>query len=120
MNTLEKEFVPYQPSLDMKELGFDEPCFGVYYTKDGHVRIITENEKGDAPTFSQCFKWFREKYRIDSWVEEVNHGINNGNKRYIFQIPTSTSHLDKITFFDTYEEAELACLRKLIEIVKKK
>jgi hypothetical protein len=29
MNT-DKEFVPYQQSLDMKELGFDEPCFGFY------------------------------------------------------------------------------------------
>ena len=34
MNT-DKEFVPYQPSLDMKSIGFDEPCFGVYATKDG-------------------------------------------------------------------------------------
>ena len=30
MNTLEKEFVPYEPSLALKELWFDEPCFGKY------------------------------------------------------------------------------------------
>ena len=27
---LNEQFVPYQPSLDMKDLGFDEPCFGFY------------------------------------------------------------------------------------------
>lgn len=27
---MEKEFVPYQESLELKELGFNEPCFGVY------------------------------------------------------------------------------------------
>jgi hypothetical protein len=25
-----KEFVPYQESLELKKLGFDEPCFGYY------------------------------------------------------------------------------------------
>ena len=29
-----KEFAPYEPSLALKELGFDEPCFG-WYSKDG-------------------------------------------------------------------------------------
>ena len=27
---MEKEFLPYQPSLDLKELGFDETCFGAF------------------------------------------------------------------------------------------
>ena len=27
---LDKEFVPHQESLELKELGFDEPCFGFY------------------------------------------------------------------------------------------
>jgi len=37
MNDLEKEFVPYQQSLDMKELGFDEPCF-TSYDNEGKLR----------------------------------------------------------------------------------
>jgi hypothetical protein len=35
---MNKEFVPYQPSIDMKGLGFDEPCFGYYV--DGELRGI--------------------------------------------------------------------------------
>ena len=27
---MDKEFVPYEQSLQLKELGFDEPCFGFY------------------------------------------------------------------------------------------
>ena len=27
---MKKEFVPYEPALALKELGFDEPCFGKY------------------------------------------------------------------------------------------
>lgn len=27
---MEKEFVPYAQSLQLRELGFDEPCFGFY------------------------------------------------------------------------------------------
>lgn len=30
MNLLEKEFVPYEESVELKELEFDEPCFGGY------------------------------------------------------------------------------------------
>ena len=30
---MEKEFVPYELALRMKELGFDEPCFGYYNNK---------------------------------------------------------------------------------------
>jgi hypothetical protein len=31
---MNKEFIPYEQALDLKELGFDEPCFG-WYSKDG-------------------------------------------------------------------------------------
>ena len=30
MEDFKKDFVPYDKALKMKELGFDEPCFGFY------------------------------------------------------------------------------------------
>jgi len=27
---MNKEFIPYEQALELKELGFDEPCFGCY------------------------------------------------------------------------------------------
>jgi hypothetical protein len=118
MNT-DKEFVPYQPSLDMKSIGFDEPCFGVYATKDGYVRKSGYDENGDAPTFSQCFRWFREKYGIEGvtqraedfmWYKWTIYQYNENGKKYVFDWCE----------YETYEKAELECLKKLIEIVKNK
>ncbi len=30
---MNKEFIPYEQALELKELGFDEPCFGCYDEK---------------------------------------------------------------------------------------
>ena len=125
---MEKEFIPYKLALELKELGFDEPCFTYYYHDSGRIRtglsIHIHNgwtykgtkrlETTLAPTFSQGFKWFRKNnidhsiipMRVDGW--------------HMYQYVIFT--LDEVveTGFDTYEEAELACLTKLIEIVKTK
>jgi hypothetical protein len=34
---MEKEFTPHQEALELKELGFDEPCFGYY--EDNNLTI---------------------------------------------------------------------------------
>lgn len=130
MNDLEKEFVPYQENLELKELGFNEPCFGYYYTLDGKYWEFAEKSeyyklddeiniggKFNLPvsTFSQAFRWFREKYKLVSWVYCSNEP--NGYFAIIL------AHKRLVLYdaqFNTYEEAELACLNKLIEIVKKK
>lgn len=113
---MEKEFIPYEQALALKELGFDEPCFG--YRDGGGYLIIKAIPSCviSAPTFSQAFRWFREKYNLISVI-----GYHNIWK-YTFLIETIKEHktviiIDKI---ENYEEAELECLKKLIEIVKKK
>ena len=61
---------------------------------------------------SMAFRWFREKYDLFCWVEKFHK-----DETYIFQIPPA--NFTKIQgHFETYEEAELACLEKLIEIVE--
>jgi hypothetical protein len=129
---MEKEFVPYELALRLKELGFDEPCFGYYYTLNGkdwkfaekseYNRLDDEINIGGkfsllVPTFSQAFEWFREKHNQHCFIHyhskpEYTFAVYNDIKMYW------TLH-EKISF-NTYEEAELACLKKLIEIVKKK
>jgi hypothetical protein len=117
---MEKEFVPYEIALALKELGFDEPCFGVYATKDGYVRKSEYDENGDAPTFSQAFRWFREKYGLHPhfcfFTDEKlwNVDIYAYLKEYGLKTDPCTMK------FKTYEEAELECIKKLIEIVKNK
>ena len=134
---MEKEFVPYKQALVLKELGFNEPCFGYYYTLNGkdwkfaertdYFRLDDEINIGGkfsllALTFSQAFNFLLEKYSL-----------------YAIIIPTVTMHWTFKTMtivndmietppyknvdgndYNTFKEAELACLTKLIEIVKTK
>ena len=65
-------------------------------------------ERWTAPTFSQAFRFFREKY-LDILVKDY------GLIPHFTIIQNMFLDSDKIW---TYEEAELACLIKLIEIVK--
>ena len=119
---MNKEFIPYKQSLFLKELGFNEECFG-YYTGDKmHLVIrpamsrtnIPESYVVTAPLYQQAFRWFREKYGIKTYVYEV---LEN---RFVFI--TYTNQLDykmSSTYHETYEEAQLECLIKLIELCKK-
>ncbi len=120
---MEKEFIPYEQALALKELGFDEPCFG-YYTGDKmHLVIrpamsrtnIPDSYVVTAPLYQQCFRWFREKYDFDIGIAKDSHDI------YHFQIDTNYYGNWILPIFSRkYEEAELECLVKLIEIVKNK
>jgi hypothetical protein len=123
---MEKEFIPYEQALALKELGFDEPCFGWWFA-DEEMLIIDKSTKStseniiQAPTFSQAFRWFRDNYNIDCYIR----GRKSMSYEFIISgiaIPNSSGKNTKNSYFvyDTYEEAELACLIKLIEIVKNK
>jgi hypothetical protein len=126
---MNKEFVPYKESLALKELGFDEPCFG-YYSELGSFNFEVNKTNSNcnkpgmhgkyctAPTYSQTFRWFREKYDLRIWIES-NYGIIK------FEYVIATTNINFInnqfedsSYYRIYEEAELECLRKLIEIVK--
>jgi hypothetical protein len=121
---MNKEFIPYEQALELKELGFDEPCLAFYNGKflestDYDFDNGTSKDIGScivAPLYQQAFRWFRENqgYHIDLFVDD--------DKTFGFCITyfTYTARVDKPIQrqFNTYEEAELACLKKLIEIAK--
>jgi len=111
-----KNFVPYQEALALKELGFDEPCFAIYVDKQLQINATYQNHlefKGwvAAPTFSQAFRWFREKYGMISSVR-VYFG-----EEFFYEIYVNLTHELVSGMYNSYEEAELECLRKLIQIV---
>jgi hypothetical protein len=132
-----KDFIPYEQALELKELGFDEECFG-FYTHKGELRRYTnfDGELNDfqtlknssitmgdnwcaAPTYSQAFRWFREKFEIHSFID-----CKWKNLGWEYEL-VDLNKMEKISCIGNYgyktpEEAELACLRKLIEIVKTK
>ncbi len=131
---MEKEFIPYELALALKELGFDEPCCQAYHTNGenelsafySNPNIVDEWLKKlpliKAPLFQQAFRWFREKYNLDSEIY-MNHELGVKFQTYlILQLEHAViTHKSGYTGrFGTYEEAELECLKKLIEIVKEK
>jgi hypothetical protein len=110
---MNNEFIPYEQALELKELGFDEPCFGWFASDRTLVKEVTEKTDFTlAPTYSQAFRWFRDNYRISPIITCYSE-LGNAWK---YHIPNEGGEQG----FNTYEEAELACLEKLIEIVKNK
>ncbi len=110
---MEKEFVPYELALRLKELGFDEPCFGYYietsewipasYSREGIVYPSNSDllpEWVAAPTFSQCFRWFREKYGLYSWVELHNGYIDDS---YYKKLPITWTIMESESGKQYYE-----------------
>jgi hypothetical protein len=136
MNKMEKEFVPYQQALALKELGFDEPCLkywngiGEYFDQKDWFNWNQSEKFVSIPLYQQAFRWFREKYGLKHDIDDDNVGT-----KFYYKIRSYTDKFDnyddiikpmreekdwaKIEF-KTYEEADLACLIKLIEIVKNK
>ncbi len=114
---MEKEFIQYAESLALKELGFDEPCFS-WWGSDGVFKQDYDLSNAiNAPLFQQAFRWFRENHKIFSCImTEYSYG---GNISAYHINGLHQSNISKGDFY-TYEEAELACLKKLIEIVKEK
>jgi len=112
---MEKEFVNYNQALALKELGFDEPCFKVV---EGGPIDIFPYEKLDVPLYQQAFRWFREEHGMLSCIEfvEPEYGGDYGYKLYYKPGHLYIDHWNK--GFKSYEEAESACIDKLIEIVK--
>jgi hypothetical protein len=124
---MEKEFVPYELALKMKQLGYkkegvDEDCFA-FYDEEEYLFTVREQDDIDeewliAPTFSQAFRWFdystewsgfivpsKEEGCFDWWIQNYTD----------HQLSIESDKLHR-----TREEAELSCLEKLIEIVEQK
>ena len=129
---MEKEFVRYDEALALKELGFDEPCFGYYIGGDwdhdeydmtlqfkidlSKGNYLLDDKKCTAPTFSQAFRFFREKYNLKGYISPVEYLDDTADTYHWCVYDKCNSGYDQLT----YEEAELECLKKLIEIVKEK
>jgi hypothetical protein len=120
---MEKEFVPYEQALALKELGFNKPCFGYWKSKNWLIQEKTRtdgythaDQECSAPLYQQAFDFFREKYGIWQTV------LQNTDIDWTYDIlPINGIHDYKlIDVFEEYNEAKQACLKKLIEIVKSK
>jgi hypothetical protein len=129
---MEKEFIPYEQALALKKLGFDEPCL-MYWNDFGKTSInrfqlcnrIDEwcHNYIEAPLYQQAFRWFREKYNLFCEIQ-IDRTTEPKFCFDIFQYEYFGNYkkieVNEWYLYRTQEEAEVECLKKLIEIVKEK
>jgi hypothetical protein len=114
-----KDFIPYELALELKQLGFDEPCFG-YFTSPKELIVQQPKDRNGtyvyfAPTFSQAFRWFREKGLHSAILPKMTPSNN-----VVYYMYEGKPKKNWDNCFETYEEAELECLKNLIDIMKTK
>jgi hypothetical protein len=145
---MRENFITYEQALALKELGFNEPCLLEEYFEDGKCvsewayqepfKINTEldhlTDKFNAdddehyeysvavPLKSQVFKWFRDKHGL--FVAPSVISYENDPYLWFFEINSTIlpigTYLEGTDDYKTYEEAESACIDKLIELIKEK
>ena len=132
---MEKEFITYNQALALKELGFDEPCLKMGMS-DIDIINTERTDEGDypknshlfsgwvaIPTYSAAFRGFREKYGLIGQPMPLCISYPGKVTHYGWSIVSNQNSIDwenEDNGFKIYEEAELACLDKLIEICKTK
>jgi hypothetical protein len=136
---IESLFAPYEQAVQLAELGFDEPCLKYQWNDKKASLWMLESPRPNAlhtqkywtdgenkcfyttsiPMFAQAFTWFREKHSIHSYID-----CKWKNLGWEYEL-VDLNKMESISSIGNYgynkaEEAELACLIKLIEIVKPK
>lgn len=127
----QQNLIPKELAIEIVNLGFNDVVIGGYY-EDGTFAYHPDSDIViDVPLFQQAFRFFREKYNIDKTIitnyakidkktiktYRVGIILINGNAIESFFLRPDKDKL-KFIEFDTYEEAELECLRQLINLTK--
>jgi len=135
---MNKECIPYQQALELKELGFNLECGYLYNTTDDNHLPFPCDEPGmckdwntlythntnkhllSAPLYQQVFRWFREEHdlRVRSYVFKNDSDVITECFE-IFKCYREFNETIWRGFHSTYEKAELASISKLIELIKK-
>jgi hypothetical protein len=140
---MEKEFVPFELTVKLKALGFDEPCQLGWYLPHSEIAIKAGVEPNywqlipthpllnqiAAPLYQQAFRWFREKYNIfpeiltdcttrPKFCYTYTKFFGNQNDLASEEWGWEPNVGQYSLLYKTYEEAQIACLEKLIEIAE--
>jgi hypothetical protein len=137
---MHKEFIPYELALALKELGFDEECIATYSTDEYHDLLsdTTNHMEGNfsisqstsgilAPLWQQAFNWFLDNYGIFAettlWGDGIGYmstikEIKQEEFKVVYDLGLATPNRG-IPNWDKGVE-DLACLKRIIQIVEEK
>lgn len=131
---MKDKFVNYELSERLIKIGFDEPCIATYYwgnkTLNGMSYLWLTNKDRfsqlhnssnpiqygfGAPLWEDAFDWFRRKYKLSGEPRSYQFYFSY----YIIKDTLGDNQCIALKHkFETYKEARLSCLEKLIEIVE--
>lgn len=139
---MEKEFVPYELALKLKELDFDEPCLAYYIKKDLHIYShivefdginaskldvrnskITENHRNfygievTAPLWQQAFDFMAFKHNIHGNV--ITTGKDKIYMSYEYREGYGGTKSNGGTYTDIYD-CRIDLLEDMIQLWKNK
>ena len=133
---MKSQFCSYEIALALKELGFDEECFGWFYlNKPSYIEYERcklkdcSNVHIPSPLYQQVEQWFREKHGIIIYTEALKYKGENLEWNYYISVMDSNGYLVtglehkgiedpyKIPYYCSYEEAREAAILEAIKIV---
>jgi hypothetical protein len=109
-------FVSYEQAVQLKELGMDLGWDNYLRFYDSSTKEFCDVMKDvPSPLKQQVYVWFMEKQGLNSWIMSISDPKETDTK-YSYEI----KNCDDKLLFDNLEEAESACIDKLIKILKEK
>ena len=120
---MKEQFVSYSIALKLKELGFNEHCFGMYCQHGDlqNINLFTSNDPDNiskrssfkliciAPLWQQVIDWFREEHNINLYLPKSVYG------GYVYVVDSKYSD----TIYKDYYDAREQAILKAIELCQK-
>jgi hypothetical protein len=137
---MEKEYIPFKQTVKLQKMGYNEPSI-ISITRKGLTEetwnpavtnseiirltkecndnrrdndlILKKKDMLAAVLYQQAFRWFREKYKLHSTITSISQ------ESWQFHITKQGQKLGELyeEDFYNYEEAEFACLKRLIKLI---
>lgn len=120
---MNNNFLPYQESSDIEDIGFNEECFGYYVNKDESFHYYPKPYKErnkfvvGAPLYQQAFKFFRDEYNLHPEIVPAAGPAGRYNIALHDWLYEDDGKGPRLLEF-SYEGAELYCIREMIKMTK--
>jgi hypothetical protein len=125
MRTLAENSVPYAEALELQALGINNEqvtCFGNFINEKlclgfFHSTHCTPDTVLGV-TYGQAFDFFREKFRIEGWVQPYLSPDPRQFEAKFWYGGRTPSEGTSVGKYNTFMEAELECVKAIIEFIK--
>lgn len=129
---MENLFVSYEIALELKDKGFNKPCFGVWNSRECSLYIDLRYDTDQknmpdgckAPLYQQVTDWLRENHNIEIQISNVDNKIDKWEYQLNNLILSDESNLNYdssyddlyySTYYEALEEAIIEVLNKHIK-----